>query len=93
MAQVVKAYRFTRRFKKAYQKLPADIQQAFDQKLILLMKDISHPSLRIKQIQGAGNRWEGSVTMKYRFTFQWDRDVLIFRAIGTHAILSRESKR
>jgi len=48
-----------------------------------------HPSLRVKRIQGTKNRWEGSVTMKYRFTFELIEDTIIFRAIGTHDILNK----
>ena len=29
--------------------------------------------------------------MKYRFTFEFSQDTLIFRAIGTHDILIKES--
>ncbi len=60
-----------------------------DEKLSLFLKNPSHPSLRVKQIQGTKNRWEGSITMKYRFTFQFLESGLIFRTIGTHDILNR----
>jgi len=65
MAQGVKAYQFSSKFKKEYKNLPEKIQKAFDQKLPILLQDISYPSLRIKRIQGTKNRWEGSITMKY----------------------------
>jgi mRNA interferase RelE/StbE len=89
MAKRVKVYQFSRRFKKEYNSLPKEIQKAFDQKLKVFLKDMAYPSLRVKRIQGTRDRWEGSVTMKYRFTFQLS-DKVIFRAIGTHDILSRE---
>ena len=92
MAQRVKVYQFSKGFKKEYNSLPKEIQKAFDQKLQLLLQDISYPSLRVKRIQGTKDRWEGSVTMKYRFTFQYYENILIFRTIGTHDILSRESQ-
>jgi len=92
MAERIKDYQFSQVFKKGYNRLPVDIQKAFNQKLELLLRDISHPSLRVKRIQGTGNRWEGSVTMKYRFTFQWNGGTLIFRTIGTHDILMKESR-
>jgi mRNA interferase RelE/StbE len=91
MAQGVRSFRFTRRFKKDYRGLPKGIQEAFDQKLELFLQDTSHRSLRIKRIQGMKNRWEGSVTMKYRFTFELSGDLVIFRSIGSHDILDRES--
>ncbi len=93
MAEIIKAYQFSHKFKKAYRKLPEEIQKTFDQKLTLFFKDMLHPSLRVKRIQGTKDRWEGSVTMKYRFTFQISNDVLIFRVIGAHDILIKDSKK
>ena len=89
MVEKVTAFQFSKRFKKEYNKLPKEIQKAFDKKLSLFLKQTSHPSLRVKQIQGTKNRWEGSITMKYRFTFEFLKDGVLFRAIGTHDILKR----
>jgi len=87
VVEKVTAYQFSRRFKKEYNKLPKEIQKAFDKKLSLFLEQTSHPSLRIKRIQGTRNRWEGSITMKYRFTFEFLESGVLFRAIGTHEIL------
>jgi mRNA interferase RelE/StbE len=92
MAQKIRSYQFTSRFKKGYSNLPKEIQKTFDLKLQLFLKDISHPSLRVKRIQGTTDRWEGSITMKYRFTFQFSDSTVIFRAIGTHDIILKESQ-
>ncbi len=89
MVEKVAAYQFSKRFKKEYNNLPTEIKKAFDQKLQLILQDTSYPSLRVKRIQGTKNRWEGSITMKYRFTFELSENTLIFRAIGTHDILKR----
>ena len=89
MVKRITRYQFTKKFKKEYQKLPREIQDNFDKKLSLLLEDIFHPSLRAKRIQGTKNRWEGSITMKYRFTFELHGNKAIFRTIGTHDILSR----
>ncbi len=86
----VDAYRFSDAFKKQYKKFPQDIQNAFKEKLDLFLSDSLHPSLRIKKIQGVQNRWEGSVSMKYRFTFHYDEKTVVFRTIGTNDILKRE---
>lgn len=91
MAERIKSYQFSRRFKKEYLSLPKEVQKTFDEKLKLFLQDISHPSLRVKRIQGTKDRWERSVTKKYRFTFQFSDEVIVFRAIGTHDILTRES--
>ena len=89
MVEKVTAYQFSKRFKKEYNRLPKKIQKAFNEKLTLFLKEISHPSLRIKRIQGTKNQWEGSVTMKYRFTFEFLKDEVLFRTIGSHDILKR----
>lgn len=91
MVERINTYRFSDAFKKQYKKLPREIQNAFKEKLDLFLADSLHPSLRIKKIQGVQNRWEGSVTMKYRFTFHYDEKTVVFRTIGTHDILIRES--
>jgi len=85
----VTSYQFSNRFKKQYQSLPLEIQAVFDTKLELFLKNMLHPSLRVKRIQGTHDRWEGSITMKYRFTFEMTESHVIFRTIGTHDILKR----
>jgi len=92
MVEKITDYQFSQRFKKEYRNLPEEIQKTFDQKLQLLLQDMSHPSIRVKRIQGTQNRWEGPVTMKYWFTFEFLKNGLIFRAIGTHDILNSESQ-
>ena len=89
MVERVKSYQFSKRFKKEYNNLPKEIQKAFDEKLALFLEEMSYPSLRVKRIQGTKNRWEGSITVKYRFTFEPSENTLIFRTIGTHDILKR----
>ena len=90
MVEKVTSFEFSKRFKKEYNNLPKEIQKAFDEKLSLFLKQTSHPSLRVKRIQGTKNRREGSITMKYRFTFEFLEDGILFRAIGTHDILKRD---
>ena len=90
MVGEIKKYRFSNKFKKQYKLLPLQIRQSFNEKLPLFLSDILHPSLRVKKIHGVQNRWEGSVTMKYRFTFHFDGDSVVFRTIGTHDILLKE---
>jgi len=89
MAQKITGYQFTRTFKKQYRSLPQQIQKTFETKLSIFLNNMLHPSLRVKRIQGTENRWEGSITMKYRFTFEWSENHVIFRTIGTHDILNR----
>lgn len=86
MVERIESFQFSKRFKKEFKKLPQNIQKSFNEKLSLFLQNMLHPSLRVKRIQGTKDRWEGSVTMKYRFTFELIEDTIIFRAIGTHDI-------
>jgi len=77
-------------FKKDYQQLPAHVQDIFEKKLRIFMQDMKHPSLRVKKMQGHENRWEGSISMFYRFTFEIHKDYCLFRRIGPHdAVLNK----
>lgn len=71
-------------FKKDFQHLPPYIQKIFDKKIRLFIQSINHPSLRVKKMQGHENRWEASITMFYRFTFEIHNDHYLFRRIGPH---------
>ena len=71
-------------FKKDYQELPAHIQKLFDKKIRIFGENLLHPSLRVKKMQGFKNRWEGSINMFYRFTFEVHADHYLFRRIGPH---------
>jgi hypothetical protein len=83
-------YQFSRKFRKDFRTLPKAIQGEFEEKLGLMLENMAHPSLRVKRIQGTKDRWEGSVTKGYRFTFQLTGPLCLFRRIGTHDILKRE---
>lgn len=72
------------RFKKAYEKLPSQIQEQVDNKLLLLERNPQHPSLRVKKIVGTVNIWEASITMKYRITFEMSKDLIVLRVIAGH---------
>lgn len=77
----------TEKFKKQYQKLPADIQALAQKQLAFLLSNPQHPSLNIKKMNDPRNIWEGRVTYSYRFTFQVEGDFYILRTIGTHDTL------
>jgi hypothetical protein len=48
------------------------------------MININHPSLRVKKMKGHKNRWEASIDMFYRFTFEIHSDYYLLRRIGPH---------
>lgn len=77
-------------FSKEYHKLPKEIRERFDDKIQLFVKAHTHPSLRVKKISGTENIWEASISKGYRWTFEWTKDLIRLRHIGTHDILRRE---
>ncbi|RLC14442.1 MAG: hypothetical protein DRI57_14480 [Deltaproteobacteria bacterium] len=55
----------TEGFKKDFKQLPKPVQKKFGKKFNLFMKNIRHPSLRVKKMEGHKNRWEASIDMFY----------------------------
>lgn len=76
-------------FKRSYKKLSRSIQQKTDRILIFLSKDLMHPSIRAKKIQGARDIWEGRIDKFHRFTFQIEGNEILLRSIGEHDITKR----
>ncbi|NJN55096.1 MAG: hypothetical protein HC804_10260 [Anaerolineae bacterium] len=60
------------------------MQAKVQKSLRLLDENPRHPSLQVKQIQGAKGIYEGRVDRKYRFSFEFDRDDLILRNVDNH---------
>lgn len=80
---------YTATFKENYQRLPKKIQETFDRKQELFLKDPKHPSLNIHRYHGKDGVWEAYVNEKYRFTFAVTENSLIFRNIGSHGIIDK----
>lgn len=77
----------TNRFKKQYKKLDKQSQKIINQALVLLVKDFSYPSLRVKKMKGYRNPdiWEASANMDLRITFEFQNpDTFILRNCGHH---------
>lgn len=75
---------FTDRFKKAYQKLPVDLQEKVKKALRFLDENPRHPSLRVRKIEGTTDIYEGRVDQKYRFSFQFEGEDKILRNVDNH---------
>jgi mRNA-degrading endonuclease RelE of RelBE toxin-antitoxin system len=80
-------FRPTTRFADDYTRLPQTLQQRVDKALALLLDNPRHPSLQIKKMKGYENRWEGRVSLHYRFTFTIDADAYVLLRVGTHDLL------
>ena len=71
-------------FKKDFKELPVSVQEKFKKKIILFIGNIKHPSLRVQKMGGHKYKWEASIDMFYRFTFEIHRDFYLLRRIGPH---------
>lgn len=77
----------TARFATDYNALPHQFRQRVDKALGRLLENPRHPSLHVKKMQGYDDRWEGRVTLHYRFTFSIDGDAYVLLRVGTHDLL------
>ncbi|MGM0836589.1 MAG: type II toxin-antitoxin system YafQ family toxin [Bacillota bacterium] len=78
---------FTKRFTRSYKKLDQPFQESIKQAISQLHLDFSHPSLRVKKMQGYRNPnvWEASANMNLGITFEIEKpDTLVFRNCGHH---------
>lgn len=78
---------FTRHFLKDYERLPRQVQARVDKALTHLLVNPRHPSLQVKKLKGYEHRWEGRVSLHYRFTFTIAADTYQLLRVGTHDIL------
>ncbi len=60
--------RFSKRFTKAYLRLPLDIREKIKKALALLEENPRHPSLQTKPIKAARGFYEARVDRNYRMT-------------------------
>lgn len=51
-----------------------NVKKVLKKKLMLLIENPKHPSLRVKKIQGQKNIFEASITMSIRITWQYYND-------------------
>ena len=77
----IKAYK---RFLKAYQNLPDNVQRKIDKQIALLSRDLKHPSLHTKKIKGKEGIWEERIDIHHRLTFEIIEDTIFLRVAGNH---------
>ena len=83
-------FAYSKKFKKHYSKLSANEKKQVADKLILLSKSPTHPSLRTKRIQGTERLFESSVNMDVRIIWYYEGDKLIALVdVGHHDILKQ----
>ena len=80
--------RYSRRFKKQFQKLPKFVQDKFKERLELYLKEPNHPLLRNHRLAGKYNQHRSiNITGDYRLIFIRRSDTLDLEYIGTHSEL------
>ena len=83
-------FTYSDKFKRHYKKLSATEKKQIANKLVLLSKKPSHPSLRTKRIQGTDRLFESSVNMDVRIIWYYEGDKLIALVdVGHHDILKQ----
>jgi mRNA interferase RelE/StbE len=79
----------TDRFLRDYRKLPAQVRRHTERKLLYLVQDIGHPSLRVRRVRKYADVYEASITMQYRLLFQITAEAYVLLRIGRHDILEK----
>ena len=77
----------TQRFKKDFKHLPDSVQRRFFEALGKFSLDPRHPSLHAKKMEGAGGIWEMRLSNNYRVTFEFVKQDILLRRVGTHNTL------
>lgn len=75
----------SKRFKKAYDKLPRHLQKKTKKSIEQLKTDLYYPGLNTKKMEGV-NLWEVRIDRSYRFTFEKSKDEIILRTVGPHDV-------
>jgi len=76
--------RTTRRFRKAFEKLPPHVQQEAREAYELFLLDAHHPGLRFKQVHATRPIYSVRISRTHRALGVRDRDVMIWFWIGSH---------
>lgn len=77
-------------FEKAFRSLPEEIKKKVRKAFILFKENPRHPSLQVKKIKGTQGVFEGRIDRRYRFTFHYEGDAVVFRNVGPHDIVKDE---
>jgi mRNA interferase RelE/StbE len=76
--------RRTRRFERDYANAPREVQTAFDKQSQFLLRNLHHPSLRVKKYDESQNLWQARVTRDWRFYFLIEGDTFYLIRLMAH---------
>ncbi|MDD5636834.1 MAG: hypothetical protein PHD84_03320 [Atribacterota bacterium] len=81
-------FKITQRFKRSFQKLTKEEQQAFQKQIDIFLQNPTvpfHPSLQVKKIQGTAEIFECRINRDIRMTWQYQQsEYILLRNIGKH---------
>jgi mRNA-degrading endonuclease RelE of RelBE toxin-antitoxin system len=77
------------KFKRDYKKLTPQSQKIINQALLQMERDLKHPSLETRKLQGTNSIWEARASKSLRITFNLKGKLIILRTVGEHKILNR----
>ena len=74
----------TKRFVRAYDRLPPDMRKRVDRALRLLEENWRHPGLQARRLSGHGDMFYARVDQNHRITYERRGDTLVLRSVGRH---------
>ena len=74
----------TKNFRKAFERLPLDIQQRARQAYVTWKENPNHPSLHFKQVHDTQPIFSVRISLSYRAIGVKEGDVMIWFWIGSH---------
>ena len=82
------------RFKRSYRKLPSDIREDFDKKIVLFIENPHHPSLKTHKLKGKLQECLAfQLKSGYRVLFEFSGfNIVDLLEVGSHDIYKRFSR-
>lgn len=80
----MKEFILSERALRDYAALSKAVQKRVNKQLVLLLRDIRHPSLRAKKYDEAKDVWQARLNKEYRFYFQIREDIFYILTIIKH---------
>ena len=74
----------TKRFVRAYDRLPSDVRKRVDRALRLLEENWRHPGLQARRLSGHGDIFYARVDQNHRITYERRGDTLVLHSVGRH---------
>ena len=78
---------WTEPFKKNFKRLPENLKTKIPVVLARFAENQHYPSLQVKKMEGRQDIWEMRLNDSYRITFQFVKEGVFLRRVGTHDIL------